>query len=52
MALRNVDAFRVAFDLQYAATLSDADWSAVVASPEWHILMAENADLMQPVLTT
>src|ERR1700750_2605837 len=51
MPLQRVDAFRVAFDLEFAASLSDAEWSAVVASPEWHIMMAENADLMQPVLT-
>ena len=50
MATSRVDAFRVAFDLEYAATLSDADWAAVVATPEWHILMAENADMMAPVL--
>jgi CO/xanthine dehydrogenase Mo-binding subunit len=51
MPLQRVDAFRVAFDLEYAASLSDGEWSAVIASPEWHIMMAENADLMQPVLT-
>ena len=32
MALQRVDAFRVAFDLEYASNLSDADWAAVVAS--------------------
>jgi hypothetical protein len=51
MALQRVDAFRVAFDLDYASNLSDADWAAVVASPEWHILTAENADLLAPVLS-
>src|SRR5437868_11900225 len=50
MSPARVDAFRSAFDLEYAATLSDADWAAVVATPEWHVLTAENADLMAPVL--
>src|ERR1700730_751369 len=50
MAIQRVDAFRVAFDLEYASNLSDADWAAVVASPEWHILTAENADLLAPVM--
>jgi xanthine dehydrogenase molybdenum-binding subunit len=50
MALR-VDAFRTAFDLEYAATLTEADWAAVVASPEWHILTAENSDLLAPVMS-
>ena len=50
--MAQVDVFRTAFDPSYAATLTDADWSTVVASPEWHILTAENADLMAPVLST
>src|SRR6267143_722522 len=50
MAVQRVDAFRVAFDLEYAAGLSDAEWAAVLASPEWHIMTAENGDLMAPVL--
>src|SRR3979411_882890 len=50
MALR-VDAFRTAFDLEFAATLTEADWAAVVASPEWHILTAENSDLLAPVMS-
>jgi xanthine dehydrogenase molybdenum-binding subunit len=50
MALQRVDAFRVAFDPKYASSLGDAEWAAVVASPEWHILTAENADLLGPVM--
>jgi xanthine dehydrogenase molybdopterin-binding subunit B len=50
MALNRVDSFRVAFDLEYAATLTEAEWAAVIASPEWHILLAENADMMAPVM--
>src|SRR5438067_3258513 len=50
MALQRVDAFRVAFDLEYASSLTDAEWASVVASPEWHILTAENADLLMPVM--
>src|SRR5690242_19296058 len=51
MALnQRVDAFRVAFDLEYAGTLTDAQWSELAASPEWHILSAEHADLLGPVM--
>jgi CO/xanthine dehydrogenase Mo-binding subunit len=50
MAIQKVDAFRVAFELDYAASLSDAEWASVVASPEWHIMTAENADLLAPAL--
>src|SRR5438067_10958770 len=51
MSLQRVDAFRVAFDLEYAASLSDADWALLNASPEWHIMTAENSDLLAPVMT-
>src|ERR671936_1626909 len=51
MAATGVDAFRAAFDLEYAAQLTEADWAAVVASPEWHIMAAEQAELLAPVLT-
>src|SRR5262245_51588585 len=50
MPVQRVDAFRVAFDLEYAERLSDAEWAAVLASNEWHILTAENADLLGPVM--
>ncbi|HEV7662683.1 MAG TPA: xanthine dehydrogenase family protein molybdopterin-binding subunit [Chloroflexota bacterium] len=50
MALQRVDAFRVAFDLDYAASLSDGEWAQVLASNEWHIMSAENADLLGPVM--
>ncbi|HEY3062380.1 MAG TPA: xanthine dehydrogenase family protein molybdopterin-binding subunit [Chloroflexota bacterium] len=50
MVVRGVDAFRAAFDLNYAAGLSNANWQEVIASPEWHVLMAENSDLLAPVL--
>src|SRR5215469_7130115 len=50
MAVQRIDAFRVAFDAEYADKLTDAEWAAVLASPEWHILVAENADLLAPVL--
>jgi CO/xanthine dehydrogenase Mo-binding subunit len=50
MALnQRVDAFRVAFDLEYAGALSDAEWAELLASPEWHLLTAEHADLLGPV---
>src|SRR5579864_2728780 len=50
MAVQRVDAHRVAVDLEYASSLTDADWAALMASPEWHILTAENADLLAPVM--
>ena len=50
MAVERVDALRVAVDLDYASSLTDADWAVVIASPEWHIMTAENADLLAPVL--
>jgi CO/xanthine dehydrogenase Mo-binding subunit len=49
-AIQRVDALRVAFDLEYAATLTDAQWSELAASPEWHIMTAEHADLLGPVM--
>src|SRR5258708_29034096 len=51
MVVQWVDAFRDACDLEFAASLGDAEWAVVIAWPEWHILIAENADLMAPVLT-
>jgi len=51
MASQRVDALRVAVDPKYAASLSDAEWALVVASPEWHILTAEHGDLMAPVMS-
>src|SRR6266567_6247103 len=50
MAVQRVDAFRVVFDLEYAAGLNDSEWAAVLATPEWHIMSAENADLLAPVM--
>src|SRR2546428_11252873 len=50
MGFQRVDAFRVAFDPDYASSLTDADWAAFIASPEWHILTAENFDLLAPDL--
>jgi xanthine dehydrogenase molybdenum-binding subunit len=52
MPVQRVDAFRTAFDLEYAAGLSDAELAAVMATPEWHILSAENADLLAPVMAS
>ena len=50
MAIRGADAFRAAFDLKYAASLSEANWAEVMQSPEWHVMVAENADLLTPVM--
>ncbi|HEV7666520.1 MAG TPA: hypothetical protein VGQ62_23495, partial [Chloroflexota bacterium] len=50
MSLQKVDVLRVALDLDYAAALNEAEWASVLASNEWHIMTAENADLLAPVL--
>src|SRR5437660_6273471 len=50
MGFQRVDAFRVAFDPDFASSLTDADWAAVIASPEWHIMTAENAEWLSPVM--
>jgi xanthine dehydrogenase molybdenum-binding subunit len=50
MVVRAVDAFRAAFDQKYAASLSAEEWAAVKQSAEWHIMVAENSDLLAPVM--
>jgi CO/xanthine dehydrogenase Mo-binding subunit len=50
MVAQRLDAFRAAFDLEYAATLTAEDWASVRQSAEWHIYEAENGDLLAPVL--
>jgi CO/xanthine dehydrogenase Mo-binding subunit len=50
MANLHLDAFLAAFDLEYAAKLTQEDWAAVRQTAEWHIFEAENADLMAPVI--
>jgi len=44
-----VDAFKAAFDLEYAATLTAEDWATVKQTADWHIFEAENIDLLMPV---
>src|SRR3954447_14312009 len=43
-----VDAFKAAFDLEYAATLTAEDWATVKQTADWHIFEAENIDLLMP----
>src|SRR5215831_4177259 len=50
MVVRAVDAFRAAFDQKYAVSLSADEWAAVKQSAEWHIMVAENSDLLAPVM--
>src|SRR6266581_2561407 len=50
MPIQRVDALRVVVDLEYASSLSDADWAALIASNEWHLMTAEHADLLGPVM--
>src|SRR5215467_5371411 len=45
-----LDAFRAAFDLEYAAQLTAEDWAAVKQTADWHIFESENNDLLQPVV--
>jgi CO/xanthine dehydrogenase Mo-binding subunit len=50
MVVRAVDAFRAAFDQKYAASLSAEEWAAVKQSADWHVMVAENSDLLAPVM--
>ena len=50
MALQRLDAFRAAFDLEYAKSLTAAEWTQVRQTAEWHIYESENIDLLAPVM--
>jgi xanthine dehydrogenase molybdenum-binding subunit len=50
MAAR-IDALRVAYDLDYAASLNEAQWQALILQPDWQLMWAENMDILEPVLT-
>jgi CO/xanthine dehydrogenase Mo-binding subunit len=45
-----IDAVRVAQDASYAASLSDADWSALSQQHDWQELLAEQSELVAGVL--
>jgi CO/xanthine dehydrogenase Mo-binding subunit len=50
MALR-IDPLRVVRDPEYAATLTDADWHALVSDPVWDELVGEHQEMIAPALT-
>src|SRR5687768_7769455 len=45
-----IDALRVAYDLDYAASLNDAQWQALVKQADWQSMWAENMDILEPLL--
>jgi xanthine dehydrogenase molybdenum-binding subunit len=50
MTMARIDAVRVAQDAEYAASLSDADWRQLHQDPEWQQLVAEQSEMVAPVL--
>src|SRR3990170_4838387 len=50
MALK-VDPLRVVRDPQYAASLTDEHWNALVSDPVWDELVGEHQEMVAPVLT-
>lgn len=49
MAIR-INAYRVATDPRYAASLSDSEWLALKHDPEFQVMVAEQSELMSTVL--
>jgi xanthine dehydrogenase molybdenum-binding subunit len=45
-----IEAVRVTQDAEYAASLSDTDWAVLAQDPEWQQLVAEQSELVAPVL--
>src|SRR5579859_5247804 len=48
--MARIEAVRVAQDASYAATLTDADWYTLSQDPEWQQMVAEQAEMVAPVL--
>jgi CO/xanthine dehydrogenase Mo-binding subunit len=48
--MARIEAVRVAQDASYAATLTDADWYTLSQDAEWQQLVAEQAEMVAPVL--
>src|SRR3989442_14618241 len=45
-----LEAVRVAQDVAYAASLSDADWQQLAQDPTWQELVAEQSELVASVI--
>lgn len=48
--MANINVFRVAEDRAYAATLSAADWAELVGSADFHMLVAEHAEIAERLI--
>lgn len=48
--MARIEAVRVAQDPDYAAGLSDADWHQLSQDPDWQRLVAEQSEMVAPVL--
>ncbi len=48
--MARIDAVRVAQDPAYASELTDADWYALAQDPDWQQLVAEQVEMVGPVL--
>jgi len=50
MKMARIDAVRVVQDVGYAAGLSDSDWQELHQDPAWQQLVAEQSEMVAPVL--
>src|SRR5213593_1882674 len=48
--MARIDAIRVAQDTAYADSLSDADWRQLAQDPTWQELVAEQSEMVAPVI--
>lgn len=48
--MARIEAVRVAQEPAYAASLSDADWSALGQDPDWQMLVAEQSEMLSSVI--
>src|SRR2546428_11970828 len=48
--MAQLEAVRVAQDVAYAASLSDADWQQLAQDPTWQELVAEQSELVASVI--
>src|SRR5437588_9779044 len=50
--MARIEAVRVAQDAAYAASLTDAEWSALSQDPDWQHMVAEQSEMLTSVLAT
>src|SRR2546428_12413628 len=48
--MAHLEAVRVAQDVAYAASLSDADWQQLAQDPTWQELVAEQSEMVSSVI--